>query len=141
MNGNDRHLIFHHAFQLELNPIWTTLVLQRVGDPDGPVTIDEEVSDIEISWYVRHFYLHCIPSFLNKIRQHGRFIEGLQAACYYMPSAEKRLAELSVLPRFKSIDTPRSLSRQSGHSPAYSASTGAFLSSLTFLLEYLIVIH
>lgn len=42
--------IYHHSFQLEHNPNWARMALQRFGDPDGPMTPEEEVSGTEISW-------------------------------------------------------------------------------------------
>ncbi|ORY62706.1 hypothetical protein BCR35DRAFT_326679 [Leucosporidium creatinivorum] len=80
--GADGHMVFHTAFQLELTPDWTSLALQKVGEPGGPATKEDEVSETELSW----------------------LIEALQIACYYTPAAERRLAELS--PRFVSLETP-----------------------------------
>ncbi|KAK4702835.1 hypothetical protein P7C70_g3383, partial [Phenoliferia sp. Uapishka_3] len=73
------------VFQLEHNPKWTEMALQRVGEPGGPHDDTEAVSDVELTW----------------------FIEGLQHACFYTPSAEPRLAELS--PRFQQLDPPQAL--------------------------------
>lgn len=56
-------MIFHHAFQMQLNPDWTSMALQRVGERGGPRDTTEEVSIVELGW----------------------FIEGLEHACYYMP--------------------------------------------------------
>lgn len=92
--GHDRHLIFHHAFQMELNPVWTTMVLQRFGDVPGPESLDDEVTDVEVAW----------------------FIEGLQHACYYMPQAEKRLAELAD--RFEALGSDYSVPRSESTSPS-----------------------
>lgn len=46
------------------NTHWTEMALHRIGDPDGPLDASEELSDTELSW----------------------FIEGLELACYYMPT-------------------------------------------------------
>ncbi|GAA5842576.1 hypothetical protein JCM9279_003624 [Rhodotorula babjevae] len=73
VDGADAHMTFHELLQLELLPDWTRLVLQRVGEPGGPSTVDEEVTETELSW----------------------FIEGLQHACYFHPHAETRLLELA----------------------------------------------
>ncbi|KAL8277955.1 hypothetical protein RQP46_009587 [Phenoliferia psychrophenolica] len=64
LTGVDAHMIYHHVFQLEHNPKWTQMALQRVGDPGGPVDETEAVTDVELSW----------------------FVEGLQHACFYTPS-------------------------------------------------------
>lgn len=61
--GKDIHMVFHHFTQLEFNPHWTEMALQRVGDVPGPLTIDEELTEMEISW----------------------LIEGLQHDCFYHP--------------------------------------------------------
>lgn len=45
-------MIFHHAFQLEHNPQWTRMALERVGDPGGPLDDLEEVTDVELGWSV-----------------------------------------------------------------------------------------
>ncbi|KAI5475546.1 hypothetical protein MNV49_001179 [Pseudohyphozyma bogoriensis] len=84
LTGADGHMIFHAVFQMEHNPDWVQMALQRVGETPGPKDETEEVSQLELSW----------------------FIEGLQHSCYYSPGAEKRLAELD--PRFSTIgvETP-----------------------------------
>lgn len=43
-------MIFHHTFQLEHNPEWTKMALQRVGDIGGPISTEEEVSEAELGW-------------------------------------------------------------------------------------------
>ncbi|GAA5897072.1 hypothetical protein JCM8208_006161 [Rhodotorula glutinis] len=73
VDGADAHMTFHELLQLELLPDWTKLVLQRVGERGGPGSVDEEVTETELSW----------------------FIEGLQHACYFHPHAETRLLELA----------------------------------------------
>lgn len=62
---------------------WTRLALQKVGDPNGPRSADEELTRTELDWLT----------------------EAMQIACYYTPHAEKRLQELS--PRFVSLETAR----------------------------------
>lgn len=73
LGGADAHMLFHHTFQMEHNPKWTKMALQRVGEVDGPLDHSEEVLENELTW----------------------LIEGLELACYYMPSAGKRLNELT----------------------------------------------
>ncbi|BGP40011.1 hypothetical protein JCM10450v2_003991 [Rhodotorula kratochvilovae] len=79
VTGADVHMTFHELMQLELLPNWTDIALQRVGEPGGPQSVEEEVSETELSW----------------------FVEGLQHACYYHPSAEKRL--LALAPRLSGL--------------------------------------
>ncbi|GAA6048232.1 hypothetical protein JCM3770_006495 [Rhodotorula araucariae] len=79
VTGADVHMTFHELMQLELLPNWTDIALQRVGEHGGPQSIDEEVSERELHW----------------------FVEGLQHACYYHPSAEKRL--LALAPRLSTF--------------------------------------
>lgn len=50
--GADGHMVFHTAFQLELTPDWTSLALQKVGEPGGPTTKEDELSETELSWCV-----------------------------------------------------------------------------------------
>ncbi|KPV75536.1 uncharacterized protein RHOBADRAFT_53503 [Rhodotorula graminis WP1] len=73
VDGADAHMTFHELLQLELLPDWTKLVLQRIGESGGPSSVDEEVDETELSW----------------------FVEGLQHACYFHPHAETRLLELA----------------------------------------------
>ncbi|GEM07309.1 hypothetical protein Rt10032_c03g1326 [Rhodotorula toruloides] len=84
--GADIHMAFHEVYQLEHLPNWTKLALQRVGEPGGPLSADEQVTETELSW----------------------FIEGLQHACYFHPLSEKRLVELA--PRFGPLDAKVDLS-------------------------------
>ncbi|GAA5824096.1 hypothetical protein JCM11251_001520 [Rhodosporidiobolus azoricus] len=77
--GVDVHMTFHELWQLEHLPNWTELVMQRFGTPGGPETVEEEVTETELGW----------------------FIEGLQHACFFHPSAEKRLLELDS--RFEEV--------------------------------------
>lgn len=69
---SDPHLTYHVVWQLELVPKWTTTVVQRFGEPDGPPTAELEVSETELDW-------------LDK---------GLVCASYYHPVANSRLHEL-----------------------------------------------
>jgi len=71
-NAPDEHMVFHHVSQLEHNPDWTRMALQRVGEAGGPVAYDEELTEEEVEWMV----------------------DGLGRACFYTPVAEKRLREL-----------------------------------------------
>ncbi|BGP31983.1 hypothetical protein JCM10296v2_003762 [Rhodotorula toruloides] len=84
--GADVHMAFHEVYQLEHLPNWTKLALQRVGEPGGPLSADEQVTETELSW----------------------FIEGLQHACYFHPLSERRLVELA--PRFGPLDAKIDLS-------------------------------
>ena len=111
-------MMFHLAMQLELTPVsdytwlkprpklnffpqdWTKLALAKVGEPNGPTSKDDEVTENELGWYV--LYLSRDPSVLLTSARR-RLIEALQIACYYTPAAERRLAELS--PRFVSLET------------------------------------
>ncbi|TNY21155.1 hypothetical protein DMC30DRAFT_436746 [Rhodotorula diobovata] len=72
ITSRDPHLTYHVVWQLELVPKWTTTVVQRFGEPDGPPTAELEVSETELDW-------------LDK---------GLVCASYYHPVANSRLHEL-----------------------------------------------
>lgn len=71
-NGPDRHMTFHHVFQLEHNPRWPQMALQKCGEPGGPATHEEELTEQELNMLAT----------------------GLEAAAFYTPLAEKRLREL-----------------------------------------------
>lgn len=43
-------MTYHNLFQMELNPEWTKMALQRIGEPGGPTSIEEELTETEISW-------------------------------------------------------------------------------------------
>lgn len=45
-------MTYHNLFQMELNPDWTRMAMQRVGDVDGPESAEEELSETELSWSV-----------------------------------------------------------------------------------------
>lgn len=45
-----QQLLYNIIVQLELLPNWTHIALQRVGDRDGPLTSDYEVSGEELYW-------------------------------------------------------------------------------------------
>lgn len=45
-------MTYHNFFEMELNPDWTKMALQRVGDVPGPASAEEELTETEISWYV-----------------------------------------------------------------------------------------
>ncbi|GAA6027174.1 hypothetical protein JCM8097_002455 [Rhodosporidiobolus ruineniae] len=72
VSGVDMHMVYHEIFSLEHLPNWTQLALDRCGQPGGPASEEEELTEMEMRW----------------------LIEGLQHACYYHPLAEKRLLEL-----------------------------------------------
>lgn len=50
--SSDKHVVHHLTIQLELLPGWTTLVTQRVGEPDGPLTEEFELTEEELDWCV-----------------------------------------------------------------------------------------
>lgn len=50
VSGVDKHMIYHCVHALELDKDWTKMALQRFGDPDGPTTKEEELSDVELNW-------------------------------------------------------------------------------------------
>lgn len=60
---------------------WTQLAVQKLGEPNGPKSADEALTQEELDWLT----------------------EAMQIACYYTPHAERRLQELS--PRFVSMET------------------------------------
>ncbi|KAL8293563.1 hypothetical protein RQP46_000264 [Phenoliferia psychrophenolica] len=72
LSSHDRHMVYHLAWQLELIPNWTTLVVQRWGEMPGPASADLEVTETELDWFER----------------------GLSVAAFYHPAAEARLREL-----------------------------------------------
>lgn len=49
-DSTDTHMTYHNLFQMELNPEWTKMALQRIGEPGGPTNIEEELTETEISW-------------------------------------------------------------------------------------------
>ncbi|KAM0791682.1 hypothetical protein ACM66B_003957 [Microbotryomycetes sp. NB124-2] len=71
--GADAHMSYHSFQNLELVPTWTKMALQRLGDPDGPRSPEEELTKEELDWLV----------------------EGVRNACFYTPAAERRLNELT----------------------------------------------
>ncbi|SCZ95259.1 BZ3500_MvSof-1268-A1-R1_Chr11-2g03389 [Microbotryum saponariae] len=74
LRGADRHMLYHHAFQLEHAADWTQLATQQYDphDAKGPQSVADEVNADELNW----------------------LIEGLKGACYYTPKAEMRLQEM-----------------------------------------------
>ncbi|KDE09871.1 hypothetical protein MVLG_00269 [Microbotryum lychnidis-dioicae p1A1 Lamole] len=74
LRGADRHMLYHHAFQLEHAADWTQLATQQYdpNDAKGPQSVADEVNADELNW----------------------LIEGLKGACYYTPKAEMRLQEM-----------------------------------------------
>ncbi|GAA6012266.1 hypothetical protein JCM10207_002783 [Rhodosporidiobolus poonsookiae] len=72
ITSRDPHMTYHVVWQLEVLPNWTTIAVQRVGEPTGPATPDLEVSDTELDWFIR----------------------GLVSASFYHPVAISRLQEL-----------------------------------------------
>ncbi|GAA5840094.1 hypothetical protein JCM11251_000603 [Rhodosporidiobolus azoricus] len=71
-SSRDPHMCYHVIFSLEVLPTWTTLAVQRHGEPGGPAAPDLEVSETELDW----------------------FTKGLIAASFYHPIAISRLQEL-----------------------------------------------
>lgn len=50
LSSQDKHVVHHLTMQLELLPSWTTLAVQTVGQPGGPVSAEFEVSNEELDW-------------------------------------------------------------------------------------------
>ncbi|KAI5478681.1 hypothetical protein MNV49_004708 [Pseudohyphozyma bogoriensis] len=48
LTGADGHMIYHAVFQMEHNPNWVQMALQRLGDTPGPKDESEEVSQVEL---------------------------------------------------------------------------------------------
>ncbi|BGP18430.1 hypothetical protein JCM10213v2_006496 [Rhodosporidiobolus nylandii] len=72
ITSRDPHMVYHVIWQLEVLPNWTSMVVQRHGEPGGPASADLEVSETELDW----------------------FVKGLVCASYYHPVAIPRLQEL-----------------------------------------------
>jgi hypothetical protein len=48
IGSRDPHMTYHVVWQLEMLPNWTTIAVQRVGEPGGPVSPELEVSEVEL---------------------------------------------------------------------------------------------
>ncbi|GAA5973486.1 hypothetical protein JCM11641_006486 [Rhodosporidiobolus odoratus] len=72
ITSRDPHMTYHVVWQLEVLPNWTTIVVQRYGEPGGPTSRNLEATDTELDWLVK----------------------GLVCASYYHPVAISRLQEL-----------------------------------------------
>ncbi|KAM0752855.1 hypothetical protein T439DRAFT_346629 [Meredithblackwellia eburnea MCA 4105] len=111
----DRHLLYHMVIQIQLLTPWVQMVVQRVGEPGGPVSPEYEVSELELDW----------------------FTEALKLACYYTPLAATRLEELqrgrdarrfTVLPS-DYVSPPTSYRNTQSYTSSPSATTRQMLSS------------
>lgn len=63
---------YHVFYQLEILPYWTSLILQRFGEAEGPATPELEVTETELDW----------------------FEQGLLVAAFYHPVAIARMQQL-----------------------------------------------
>lgn len=63
---------YHLFYQLEILPYWTSLILQRYGEIDGPAAAELEVTETELDW----------------------FEQGLLVAAFYHPVAISRMQQL-----------------------------------------------
>ncbi|GAA5964092.1 hypothetical protein JCM3765_000900 [Sporobolomyces pararoseus] len=77
LSSQDKHLVHHMMMQLEIQPDWTELAIQRVGTPGGPPSSEYEVTENELDWFQR----------------------ALELSCYYTPKAANRLSRFAGLRR------------------------------------------
>ncbi|GAA6030790.1 hypothetical protein JCM8097_008877 [Rhodosporidiobolus ruineniae] len=74
LQSQDKHLVHHMLMQLEMLPDWSTLAAQRIGQPDGPISEEYELTENELDW----------------------FQQALELSSYYTPKAAHRLQKLAA---------------------------------------------